>query len=205
MINLEENTEISTTLKELRNDAETSVKDVQKILNSAEYDLNELKDIDDPKILVLGTGPFLPEAQIISKWAEGNKKGVTVDCVDKEEIDANYINLIFGLKQSTQYFKMNMINSTFEDSKFGEYDLVLLLRYPDLSNINENVFKKIGDSLRENGSFIMSGGLNNRFGGEALATSGLTLEKKAQVSSHTDFYKVYVGENTVINLRKVKK
>ncbi len=176
---------------------------IHAILNTAEYDIDQLLSIDDPKVLVLGTGPYFPEAKIFQEWSRENGKDISVDIVDYEIPLPDYLDLVFGLKNDSK-FTMNTFESDFNMFSFdSRYDLVLLLRYCDLSKIPDDVYGKIVGCLNVNGTFLMSGGLNNNFLGYSLHGGNLRLEKAEKLPYlRNDIYQVYIGENSVINLRK---
>ena len=177
--------------------------EINRILDSVDYSFDSLANTSEPKILVLGTGPFFPEAHLLSQWAEVNKKNIVVDCVDREDIDQTYLDLIVNLRNS-EYFKMNLFKSNFEEYKYDkEYNLILMLRISDLSSIDDEVFNKVTKSLQSDSYFIMSGGLTNSFNGFSLNASGINLEKKHELLySPRDVFKGYPGVNTALKFKK---
>lgn len=178
--------------------------DIAVILNIAEFDFDELKDIENPNVLVLGVGPYGPEVVKIQEWSQENGKDITVDLVDKSMSTPGYLERVSGLKDD-DHFRMNAFEMDFSDFPFDKrYNVIFLLRFSDLSRISDDVFARIVESLEDKGIFIMSGGLNNRFNGNALHDGNMQLEKAEQIPySFTDLYKTYIGKNSVIKLRKI--
>ena len=151
----------------------------------------------------MGSGIYMPEAHLIKTWAEKNKKLVNVVCVDKDMPDSDFRDALLQLKDS-EYFKLKNVKSTFEDFDFVQtYDLILLLRQKSLVYIDNNVYGKIPKALSSNGTFIMSGGYDNRFAGTSLSQSGFNLELKKPITTPwSDYYGQYPGENTIFKFKK---
>lgn len=195
--------DLSEDLLLYKNEISEAKDDVKVILNLAEYDLDSLKEIDNPNILVLGTGPHLPEAVILRDWSEENKKVINVTCIDKLDIDDNYLKKLVNI-QSSEYFKMKFIKTDFEDFNFDKYDLIFLLRFSNFSLIDDSVFNNIVTSMKDNSTFIMSGGLNSNFSGYSLQNSGISLKLNKEVPySDTDFFGCYGGSNRVLKFSKI--
>ncbi len=184
-------------------DINDSKEEVANILNLVEYSLDELDNIENPNILVLGTGPHFPEAKLVNEWSNDKRKYVNLTCVDREDPGPLYIQKFLNIFDS-EYFKMNVVCSDFESYSFDkQYDLILLLRYSNLSLLKDEIFSKIVKSIKGNGVFIMSGGVNERFGGYSLQGSGLNLERSKEVPfSENDLYKSYGGKNLALKFRK---
>lgn len=190
---------------EFKNDLEKSKESIKEILNTVEYSLNELERVPSPNILVLGTGPFLPETHIIKEWAENKQTNVNLECVDRDEmVNREYMHHILNWEDS-KFLNFLLINNTFEEYEFkNEYDLILMLRISNLGYIQDNVFGNIANSLKKNGVFIMSGGIPSNFLGSSLNSSSLNVEKHKELEySNTDFYRGYSGKNTAVKFRKV--
>lgn len=176
---------------------------VSEILEVADFELDSLDTIENPNILVLGTGPHLPEAFILRDWSEEKKKLINVTCVDKLDIDDNYLSKLVNI-QNTDFFKMRYVKSDFENFTFDKYDLILLLRFSNLSLIPDSVFSNIVSSLKSGSTFIMSGGLNNSFSGYSLQNRGISLKLNREVPySDTDFFRSYGGSNRVLKFSKL--
>ncbi len=177
--------------------------EINRILDSVDYSFDSLTNSLDPNILVLGTGPYFPEAHLLAQWAEENKKNIVVDCVDKEDIDQTYLDLIVNLKDS-EHFRMNLFRANFEEYKYDKkYNLILMLRISDLSSIDDEVFNKVTKSLQKDSHFIMSGGLTNSFNGFSLNNSGINLEKRHELEySPRDVFKGYPGKNIALKFKK---
>ncbi|MDY0097191.1 MAG: hypothetical protein RBS01_02460 [Candidatus Dojkabacteria bacterium] len=177
--------------------------EISRILDSVNYSFDSLANTSEPNILVLGTGPYFPEAHLLSQWAEENKRNIVVDCVDREDIDQTYLDLIVNLRNS-EYFKMNFFKANFDEYKYEkEYNLILMLRISDLSSIDDEVFDKVTKSLQKNSHFIMSGGLTNSFNGFSLNNSGINLEKRHELEySPRDVFKEYPGKNIALKFKK---
>ena len=196
-------TDISENIFSFENEISESKENVKQILQLAEFQLDTLEGKNNPNVLVLGTGPHLPEALLLRDWAEEKNKAINVTCVDKMDIDKNYLNILLNIKNSNN-FKMEYVKSDFENFTFGKYDLVFLLRFSNLSLISDSVFNNIVESLNDGGIFLMSGGLNERFAGLSLHNSKISLEINKEIPySDTDYYKSYGGTNRVLKFSKI--
>lgn len=194
----------NSVIEGIREEAKESEQDIQDILDIAGFSLDELKGIENPNILVLGVGPYPSEIKLLQKWSQKEGKELSVDFVDRYIPIPEYLEYVYGLR-SDDHFRMNAFEMDFSDfTSDKKYNVIFLLRFSDLSRISEDVFAKVVESLEENGVFIMSGGLNDRFYGNALHNGKMRLEKAEQVKfSTTDIYGKYIGKNSVINLRKI--
>lgn len=197
-------TDITESRDRMQIEIEESQESIGEILSLVDYTLNEMDDVQNPKILVLGTGPHFPEERYIKQWAERNSRIVDLTCVEKEDVDRLYIERILGITESN-FFKMKVINSLFENFSFdSQYDLILLLRFSNFDLIPNSVFAKIVKAIKPNGTFIMSGGVTDRFGGYALQDPTVNLERRANVPfSFSDFYRSYAGTNLALKFKKV--
>lgn len=194
---------LETLVETTQRDINNSQTDITNILNLAEFSLNELGNIENPNILVLGVAPYFPEAKIISNWSNKVKKSVNLTCVDREVPPYQFVEKLLQL-DNTDFFKMNYVTSNFEDYSFDKkYDLILLLRYSNFSILPDSVFENIVKSLNNNGIFIMSGGVNEQFQGYSLKNPNISLEKSSEVPfSDTDYFKSYGGKNMVLKFKK---
>ena len=194
---------LETLVETTQRDINNSQTDITNILNLAEFSLNELGNIENPNILVLGVAPYFPEAKIISNWSNEKKKSANLTCVDREVPPYQFVEKLLQL-DNTDFFKMNYVTSNFEDYSFDKkYDLILLLRYSNFSLLQDSVFENIVKSLNNNGIFIMSGGVNEQFQGYSLKNPNISLEKSSEVPfSDTDYFKSYGGKNMVLKFKK---
>lgn len=195
--------EPSEYTSEFEIDVLESKEDVRTILDSLEYSFNELESVERPQVLVLGPGPLFPEAKLLQEWSERTNHDVDLTCVEKEDVDSLYIQKLLGI-YDTEHYKMKFVNSKFEDFPFdSQYDLVLLLRFSNFSLIPDSVFSHVIKAMRENGTFIMSGGVTENFRGFSLKDPQLSLETKKTIPfSNTDFYKSYAGTNLALKFKK---
>ncbi len=190
---------------ESKSDLEKSKECVNEILETLDYSLDELESSPTPTVLVLGTGPFFPEAHLIKDWAEKKERTVDLECVDRDEmVNREYMKHILNW-QDSKFLNFELINEDFEKYNFNkQYDLVLMLRISNLGDIGDNVFSSIADSLKGNGVFLMSGGIPSYFLGSSLSNSDLRVEKHKELEySSKDFYKGYPGKNTAAKFRKI--
>jgi len=179
-----------------------SINEVQAILDRVDFDMDELEDVESPRILVLGTGPYNPEAHIVKDWADRRGKPVTVTCVDKEDNDELF-NRTFLKLEETENFKMERYRGLFEDFPFEEYDLIFLLRFPTLSKIPDSVYESIASSLRPGGMLLLSGGYSEKyFTGYSLKQPGINLESMETIPRFTgDFWGSYSGDNVIFKFK----
>ena len=196
--------DISENTLSFKNEISESKESVKQILQLSEFQLDTLEEKDNPNILVLGTDPHLPEALLLRDWSEEKNKPINVTCVDKMDIDENYLNMLVNIKSSNN-FKMKYVRSDFGNFPFEKYDLILLLRFSNLSLISDSVFNDVVESLNDGGIFLMSGGLNERFAGLSLHNSKISLEINKEIPySDTDYYKSYGGTNRVLKFSKIE-
>lgn len=187
-------------------DAIDSKNQVYEIIKAVDYDFEkDLKDIENPQILVLGIGPLFPEAILLNEYSkEGNQK-IDITCVDEKMPVKEYPELLFNLSNSN-IFNMKLIESKFEDlpTEDNKYDLVLLLRSKNLSLINNEVLKNISKSIKSNGVLIISGGLKDESLFNNLEKEGVKVENRKEIPEYIkDYWGSYVGKNTVAKFRKV--
>ena len=197
-------TDITESRDRMQIEIEEAKENIAKILSLVDYSLDELEDVQDPKILVLGIGPHFPEGKYIKEWTEENRKRAHVTTVERSSVDKFDIETMIGITES-DFFKMKVVNSLFENFSFdSQYDLILLLRFSNFDLIPNSVFAKIVKAIKPNGTFIMSGGVTDRFGGYALQDPTINLEKRANVPfSFSDFYRSYPGTNLALKFKKV--
>lgn len=188
---------------------EEAIKDVGDIISSTGYNLDELKDVEDPNILVVGLGTFFPESRILKRWADKSKKEMSVYGVDKDE----YYDYIGQMSESlsinnAEYFKVKTEHTLIEDyldeNNFVEkFDLVLILRSSNLDYYAKSTYKQIAESLKKNGVLIISGASPDTFSENILPLDILKLEYKGEVEiPDTDTYLSYPATNKVYKFRK---
>lgn len=187
-------------------DAIDSKNQVYEIIKSVDYDFEkDLKDIENPQILVLGIGPLFPEAILLNEYSKESNKKIDITCVDEKMPVKEYPELLFNLRNSN-IFNMKLIESKFEDLPTGDnkYDLALLLRSKNLSLINNEVLKNVSKSIKSNGVLIVSGGLRDESLFNNLEKEGVKVENRKEIPEYIkDYWGSYVGKNTVAKFRKV--
>ncbi len=186
-------------------DAIDSRNQVNQIIKSVDYSFDkDLKDIDNPKVLVLGIGPLFPEAILLNEYSKESNKKVDITCVDEKMPVKEYPELLFNLRNS-DIFNMELVESTFESlpPEENEYDLVLLLRSKNLSLINSEVLKNISKSIKPNGTLIISGGNKDETTINNLQKNGLNIEIRKEIPEYIkDYWGSYAGKNTVAKFKK---
>lgn len=186
-------------------DAIDSRNQVNQIIKSVDYSFDkDLKDIDNPKVLVLGIGPLFPEAILLNEYSKESNKKVDITCVDEKMPVKEYPELLFNLRNS-DIFNMELVESTFESlpPEENEYDLVLLLRSKNLSLINSEVLKNISKSIKPNGTLIISGGNKDEITINNLQENGLNIEIRKEIPEYIkDYWGSYAGKNTVAKFKK---
>lgn len=186
-------------------DAIDSRNQVNQIIKSVDYSFDkDLKDIDNPKVLVLGIGPLFPEAILLNEYSKESNKKVDITCVDEKMPVKEYPELLFNLRNS-DIFNMELVESTFESlpPEENEYDLVLLLRSKNLSLINSEVLKNISKSIKPNGTLIISGGNKDETTINNLQENGLNIEIRKEIPEYIkDYWGSYAGKNTVAKFKK---
>jgi len=196
------------TTKERTNfeqDAIDSTDQVSNIISLVDYSFEkDLKNIENPNILILGIGPFFPEAILLKKYSENIDKKIDITCVDQKMPPRDYPEQLFNLRNSDN-FRMDLIESRFENFQLNDnsYDLVLLLRSSNLSLFNRNIFNNIYNGLKANGVFIISGGVKDEIDINSLVGNNLQLECIKKIPQGTkDYWNSYVGTNTVAKFKK---
>ena len=199
--------ETTKEITSFEQDAIDSRNQVDEILKSVGCNFEkDFKDIDNPKVLILGTGPLFPEAILLNEYSKKSNKKIEITCVDEKMPLREYPELLFNLRNSDT-FNMKLIESKFENLSFEDdkYDLVLLLRSKDLSLINDMVIEHISRSIRSNGNLVVSGGIKDNLILANIQRQRLDLEAKREIPGYIkDYWNSYIGTNTVAKFKKVK-
>jgi len=186
-------------------DVVDSTDQVSNIISLVDYSFErDFKNIENPNILILGIGPFFPEAILLKKYSESIDKKIDITCVDEKMPLRDYPELLFNLKNNDN-FSMDLIAKRYENLSLetNSYDLILLLRSSNLSLLNRDIFNNIYNGLKANGVFIISGGVKDEIDINSLVGNNLQLECIKKIPQGTkDYWNSYVGTNTVAKFKK---